>query len=306
VTAGGAGLPESFVRTVTSTFEGGAAWLERLPALLADCQSRWNLTSGPPYTNLSFNYVAPATLANGTTAVLKAGVPRPELEHEIAALRLYDGRGAVRLLAADGEAGVLLLERLEPGTTLTTLRDDDERTLIASEVMRKLWRPLPAGHPFTSVAQWGAGFSRLRRQFDGGTGPFPARMVEVAESLFDDLLASSGAPVLLHGDLHHENILSAMREPWLAIDPKGVAGEPAYEAGALIRNPIPAIFEEPDPARLSARRLDILSDVLAMDRQRLLEWSVAQAVLSAWWSYEDLGDGWQPMMRLAESLATLM
>ena len=68
-----------------------------------------------------------------------------------------------------------------------------------------------------------------------------------AESLFAGLLASMDAPVVLHGDLHHFNILSAQRQPWLAIDPKVVPGEPAYETGAFIRNPIPDIYSDPLP-----------------------------------------------------------
>ena len=116
------------------------------------------------------------------------------------------------------------------------------------------------------------------------------------------LLASSAGPVLLHGDLHHENILSAARQPWLAIDPKGVCGEPAYEVGALLRNPMPRLLDHPAPARLLARRLDLLAEVLGIDRRRLAAWGYAQAVLSAWWSLEDHGRGWEPALRVAEWL----
>jgi streptomycin 6-kinase len=110
-------------------------------------------------------------------------------------------------------------------------------------------------------------------------------------------------PVLLHGDLHHFNILSA-EDSWLAIDPKGIVGEPAYEVGAWMRNPIPNI-PEPELRRFVWRRLDILADILELDWERLRQWSLAQAVLSAWWSYEDGGDAadWEPTMRLASVLA---
>ena len=146
----------------------------------------------------------------------------------------------------------------------------------------------------------------MRTKFDGGTGPFDAKLVETAESLFTDLLASTDKPVLLHGDLHHFNILSA-GGGWLAIDPKGVVGEPAYEVGALLRNPTPHIFNEPELGRITARRLDILAEALVLDRERLRQWSLVQAVLSAWWGYEDGGDeaDWQPTMYLASVLAEL-
>jgi streptomycin 6-kinase len=192
---------------------------------------------------------------------------------------------------------------VQPGLPLLDLADDAEATAIAATVMRQFWRPLPADHPFPTVADWGEGFTRLRETFGGTTGPFDQQLVEQAESLFADLLASSAAPVLLHGDLHHWNILSSQRDDWLAIDPKGVAGEPAYEVGALMRNPTPHIFSYEQPEPLLRRRVDILEERLSFDSERLLGWSVAQAVLSAWWSYEDHGAGWEPMMAWAETLS---
>jgi streptomycin 6-kinase len=299
-------LPDSFVRTISETFGAkGVAWLKRLPRLVAECEQRYALTVLPPF-DLSYNYVAPAVRADGADVVLKLGVPNPELLTEIAALRHYDGRGIVHLLDADEALGILLLERLKPGTTLLSLADDEEATAIAAQVMGDLWRPPPAGHNFPAVAKWAAGLARLRREFDDGTGPFPARLVAQAEALFADLLGSMSDPVLLHGDLHHENILRAERRPWLALDPKGVVGEPAYEVGALLRNPLPQLLVRPRPERVQARRVDILAEILGFDRQRMIAWGVAQAVLSAWWSYEDHGHGWEPAMACAELLATLM
>jgi streptomycin 6-kinase len=93
--------------------------------------------------------------------------------------------------------------------------------------------------------------------------------------------------VLLHGDLHHWNVLRAQREPWLVIDPHGVIGEPAYETGALLRNPNDRLLDLPDPPRTLSRRVDILSERLGFDRQRIIGWAMAQAVLSAIWSVED-------------------
>lgn len=297
-------LPESFIYTVSSTFEGGKEWLASLPQLIAACQARWGLRVEPHFTGLSYNYVAPASLPDGTEIVLKLGVPREELTAEIEALRLYDGRAICHLVDADAEQGILLLERLRPGHMLTAVSDDEEATRIAAGVMRRLWRPLPEAHTFPSVAKWGDGLARLRAEFGGTTGPFSARLVEMAESLFADLLASSAEPVLLHGDLHHFNILAAGREPWLAIDPKGVSGEPAYEVGALIRNPVPDIYGWSDLEQVLARRFDILAEMLELDRQRLVAWSMAQQVLSAWWAYEDLGnEEWRPTMAVAEILA---
>jgi streptomycin 6-kinase len=197
----------------------------------------------------------------------------------------------------------MLLERLSPGTPLADLADDEAATAIAAEVMRQLWRPVPPDHPFPTVERWAEGMQRLRAEFGGGVGPFPPKLVEQAERLFADLLGSMDTPVLLHGDLHHWNILAAARQPWLAIDPKGLVGEPAYEVGALLRNKLDVA---PDIKRLTVRRVDQLAEALGFDRARLLSWNLAQAVLSAWWSYEDHGSGWEEMVEFAEMLADLV
>lgn len=283
----------------------GSAWLKRLPALIADCERRWSLTIQRPFDNLSYNYVAPALRDDGTPVVVKLGVPNPEQQTEIAALRLYDGRGIVRLLDADPALGAMLLERLTPGTPLARLADDEQATMIAAQVMRQLWRPVPPEHPFPSVARWASGLSRLRARFDGGSGPLPAGLVAQAEGLFAELLGSMAAPVLLHGDLHHENILAATRQPWLALDPKGVVGEPAYEVGALLRNPMPQLLTMPQPSRILARRIDQLAEALGFDRARIHGWALAQAVLSVWWSYEDGDSDLAAGLACAEYLAAI-
>jgi streptomycin 6-kinase len=299
-------LPDSFIRTITMTFkEEGAAWLERLPALIAECEAQWSIRVLPPFPNLSYNYVAPAVRADGSDVVLKLGVPNPEMLTEIAAMRLYDGRGIARLLEADSERGMILFERLLPGTPLTSVADDDQATRIAAQVMHDLWTPLPHEHTFPSVVDWIGGMRKLRPHFGGGTGPFPEDLVDQAEHLFMELLASSDAPVLLHGDLHHDNILSAQRAPWLAIDPKGVTGEPAYEVGALMRNPI-GVEKWPDLRRVLSRRFDILREMLGFDRQRMIAWAMAQAVLSAWWFIEDGYEEWEFETILAEHFAALL
>ncbi len=109
-------------------------------------------------------------------------------------------------------------------------------------------------------------------------------------------------PVLQHGDLHHDNILSAERQAWLAIDPKGVAGEPAYEVAALLRNPMPQLLSMPNLGLVMARRVDLLSEYLSLDRTRLVAWGLAQAVLAAWWDFEDHGHGGEQWLTCAELL----
>lgn len=297
-------VPEDFARTQVSLHgEAGVAWLNRLPTLTEDLGQRWSLEVGLPFPNLSYNWVVPARREDGARAVLKLSFPGDkEFRTEAAALAAFGGRGICHLLELDPDRGAMLLERLQPGRPLTGVGDDEEATAVAAGVMKKLWRPAPPDHAFPTVSDWSRGFERLRRRFDGGTGPIPTRLVGEAESLFAELLASGETPLLLHGDLHQENILSAGREPWLAIDPKGVVGEAAYDTAALLHNPA-GTLDVPDPRRVLERRLDVLSKELRLDRARVRAWGLAQAVLAAYWGLEDGGRVWDEALAFARLLA---
>lgn len=302
-------LPEHFVRAITSVHDDGAEWLAALPEFLAAVADRYELTLGAPF-KLSYNYVCAATRSDGRPVVLKVSPPYDEFYTEVAALRHYGVEGCVELLDADPDQGIVILERLLPGETIHALsfENDDEATRIAASVMTKLWRPLPAEHNFPTVERWSRGLQRLRDEHNGATGPLPAHLVERAEGIYRELFASAPPPVLLHGDLHHENILSATRAPYLAIDPKGVAGEPAYEVGPLFYNPQPEIFHQPNLASVLKRRLDVLAEYLPIDRERLLACAFAHSVLSAAWSVEENDSsegGWRSTILVAETLASL-
>ncbi len=302
-------LPAHFIKTNLGVYEEeGEAWLASLPERLATVAERYELSLGAPFA-LSYNYVCAATRRDGTAVVLKLSPPNQEYYTEVAALRHYQAtthstQACVALLEADAGAGLMILERILPGTSLHDLPDDDA-IRIAAEVMLKLWRPLPPDHNFPTVAKWAKGLQRLRDEHDGGTGPLPAYLVARAEATYRELLASAPAPVLLHGDLHHDNILRATRVPYLAIDPKGLAGEPAYEVAPLFYNPQPEINQLPDLAPVLARRLAILVEHLPIERERLLACAFAHSVLSAAWSVEDGDDGWQETVRVAETLLQL-
>ncbi len=301
-------IPENFARTYIEMHgEAGSAWLAQLPDQIAGLEQRWQIQVHAPYS-LSYNYVAPAVRVDGEKVVLKIGYPDRELVSEITALRHYAGKGIVRLLEADPNLGAFLIERLEPGVPLTEHPDDDQATRIAAQVMLDLWIPGPANSEgrLLSVDLWSRGFKRLRDQFNGGTGPMPAHLVERAEHIYEELQADLAPPMLLHGDLHHWNILSAQRAPWLALDPKGIIGEPAYEVGALLRNPWPDMDGVVELLRRLPRRLDIFEEMLGFDRQRMLAWSMYQAVLSSWWTYEDHHKVGEEMIAFAEAHIPLL
>jgi streptomycin 6-kinase len=297
-----------FQKIILQSFgERGRAWLENLPALLEDCCQRWDVRLGEPYA-LSYNYVAPGMRADGSRVVFKVGVPHPELFSEMAALKVYAGRGVAQLLESDPEHGAMLLECVSPGGMLSELGDDDEATRILAGRMRRIWRPLTPdqARPFYSLWRWTAAFSRLRERYNGGPGPFPAAMLERAEGLRNELLQSQGEIGLLHGDLHHDNVLRAQREPWLVIDPKGLAGEREFEVGPLLYNPWMRILTWPDLKSIQARRVDILVDELGFDRSRVAAWGFVEAVLSMIWSLEEHAPDWDEIMPVAEAMQSLL
>jgi len=319
-------LSPEFIQTIKNTFgEDGKRWLESLPGLLDEASRRWGLTDIQPVSNLSYNFVAlvqsgasdsersrsaivpirPSTMpqkACGSVqerVVLKLGVPNRELSSEIAALRFYNGHGACRLLEADSEKGMLLLEHLQPGHMLSTLEDDEQATRIAGDVMSQLWRPIPENNDsFIKLKDWFDGFKRLRRRYNGGTGPLPEKLVETAEALSSDLLSENRDVTLLHGDFHHYNVLESERG-WLAIDPKGVIGSKGYEVGPLLTNPYERFLSGINPRAQTEKRIAILSEMLGMECERIRSWAICHAVLSAWWSLED-GDDWMYAIRCAE------
>jgi len=200
------------------------------------------------------------------------------------ALRHFAGRGAIRVLRED--RGAVLLERAVPGSQLSALvaeGRDDEATAIIADVIAKLHHgKVPTGWP--TLENWAEGFERQRAR--GLHRRLPARLLDRGEWIFRDLTRSQGKLFLLHGDLHHDNILHDEKRGWLVIDPKGVIGESAYETAASIRNPMDFYPFQADPV-VMARRVAIFAERLTLDRARILGWFVGQSVLSVCWLIED-------------------
>jgi len=135
----------------------------------------------------------------------------------------------------------------------------------------------------------------------------PRDLVESASRCYARLANSQRQVRLLHGDLHHGNVLSDSRRGWLAIDPKGVVGEIEFEIGAVLRNPVerPDLFVSEETIE---NRCGVLVRRLNLDRERLLQWAFAQAVLSAIWSVEDgsVVDMKSPALSLATIIGRIL
>ena len=300
-------LPEQFQQQVRATWGArGARWLEGLPDLLEECLERWSLSLEGPLPELRYHYLAFVRTADGKDAVLKLGVPDRELVTEIQYLRAARTGPLVELLKADPERGALLLDWIRPGTPLSTLGDDEEAAWIGARLIREVPLSGPFRGDFPTLADWAQAYSRLRGCFGGSTGPLPERVVGRAEGLFAELSAPGPEPRLLHGDLHHDNILEDQKGGWTVIDPKGVIGDPVYEAARFQHNPIPAVLSWDQPGDVVRRRLLILEEVLNFDRQRLLGWAYVDAVLSACWNLEEGTGGWKTMLAWIEIYEKLL
>jgi streptomycin 6-kinase len=232
------------------------------------------LTLGKPFDGgFASVLVAPAATADGKDVVLKVQQPHRESEHEAAALELWDGDGAVRLLAHDPHEHALLLERCVPGTPLAAA--DVETALdVFVDLLPRLWKP--AGAPFRPLAEEAAWWAdSLPATWEGAGRPFERRLLDAALDTLRELPPTQSQQVLLHQDLHGENVLAAQREPWLAVDPKPLAGEREFGIAPIVRS-----FELGHSRRDVLHRFDRLTAELGLDRERARGWAIGQTI--AW------------------------
>jgi streptomycin 6-kinase len=295
--------------SLSATAEG-RAWLAGLPALVAAVEDEWDVRTGEPFGGGVGGWTAPATTADGHDAVLKLSFPHREARHEAAGLALWQGRGAVRLLRSDPDRWALLLERCRPGTPLVHAGlPADEALEVAAASLTGLWSvPPPVDHPFELVddvcAEWA---TMVRQRMDEVRPPYDAGLVALGASLLDELPATATRRVVVHGDFNPGNVLAAEREPWLAIDPKPMVGDPGYDPWPMVMQVRP----EPPPTEQATLR-DRAQRVAALvgePADRVLAWIVARTVESALWhaSRGETGGGASDMQvaRAAADVARL-
>lgn len=291
-------LPERFRQNIIDLHsERGERWLKDLPRLIAEIAQNWSLAVEKPFPNLSYHFVAPCVYEDGAKAVLKIGFNEPDsiAFGEAKMLELLNGNAAVRLLKFDKNNCALLLERLMPGEDLTGLcKINDERaTLIGIEVMKKIGRVSFENNDFPSLEKWTKSFRQAENT------EFSQRHFENGQKFFDDLINSSEKR-LLHGDLHHQNILSAEREPYLAIDPKGIIGDIGFEISTFLNNPRSWVLKHPNRREILKKRIEMFARSFEIEPNDLRKWAYAEAVLSAWWTFEDNGAGWEKWLVCAD------
>lgn len=264
--------------------EQWADWVRVLPSTAGSLMQRWGLRPDGQPTHGHCSLVVPVRSREGVAAVLKIAFPDEDSEHEHLALRRWDGAGAVRLLSADPHLRALLLERLY-GEDLSAVNNERACEVVAGLYGRLHVPALPALRSLSSfVGRQSAELTNLPR-----SAPIPRRLVEQAVSLGGELCSDRSAPErVIHTDLHYANVLAADREPWLAIDPKPLNGDPHYEPAPMLWNRWDEIAGDVRAGVL--RRLWTLTDAAGLDFDRARAWVLVRMVHNAMWAVQDGAD----------------
>ncbi|MGX5188937.1 aminoglycoside phosphotransferase family protein [Streptomyces avermitilis] len=257
----------------------GRAFIAGLPRQAADFLERWELRVDGPSMYGVCALVLPVLRADGTRAALKLQPLDEESAGEPLALRRWDGAGAVRLLEHDEATCTLLLERLDEARSLTETPDTREAVLVVARLLARLTAlPAPEG-----MRRLGDITAAMLEQVPGAVrqlaDPGDRRLVEDCAAAVREVAAEPGDR-LLHWDLHFDNVLASHRAPWLAIDPKPLAGDPGFDL-------LPAIRNRFEPAEIRWR-FDAMTEILGLDRERARAWSLARVLQNTLW---DLADG---------------
>ncbi|MCP2324673.1 streptomycin 6-kinase [Hamadaea flava] len=279
-------VPEQLVANLPKYYgDRGRAWVADAPRLAAEHLDKWGLTVDGPVMNGVVALVVPVRTADGP-AVLKLQIDDPEHPGEAAALRTWDGNGAVRLLREDPVAGTMLLERLDSRRDLLSVRDDVQAAQIVAQLLVRL-----------NAYKSPEGVRSLREIAAGMLESAPAAAQRLANPDDRKLVLEWAAAVrevagecgdqLLHWDLHFENVLAAEREEWLAIDPKPLSGDPAFELLPALHNRWHEVLAAYDPHRAVRRRFDAMVEVMGLDRQRAVLWTLGRTLQNSLWTIED-------------------
>ncbi|MFD7619351.1 aminoglycoside phosphotransferase family protein [Streptomyces sp. NPDC059802] len=274
-------VPEAFVRsTVEREGEPGAAWLAELPGIVEELLGRWDCVPDGEVMHGGVGVIVPVRRPAEGAAVVKVSFPHPGNVHEPDAFAAWGGRGAVLLHERDDEHFAMLLERVR-SSTLAEVEDSDEVMRIAGLISHRLAIPAPPELPRLrdQADAWAA---QLRQDAAELTHTLPRYVVDAAVATAQEL-GRDQPDILIHGDLHARNILRADREPWLAVDPKGYAGDPAYDGGTLLKARAPAFLEAGDLRRALFRTLHVFTEAAEVDPERARRWAQFHAVQSAFW-----------------------
>jgi streptomycin 6-kinase len=274
-------LPDEFKNIIISVNgKTGEKWLAGFDGLIDYCIHKWQFRLLPA-KKLSYNFVAPVIFGDGSKAILKLGVPGRAIISEIAALKAFNGAGFCKLLDAEPEKGIMLLENMEPGAPLNIIRDEIATTKIVAGLIKYMQKVNPiSAYPFQTSSDW---YNDLVDLYDRFGNIIPVELFTNAIAAYQSLQTHQQEQRLLHGDLHQENILSAGSGKWKAIDPKGIIAETACELIPCLMNDL----QGKDITATLSDRINVLAEELKIDKMRIIKWGAFRSVLSVYWKIED-------------------
>ncbi|GAB2463280.1 aminoglycoside phosphotransferase family protein [Streptomyces chlorus] len=274
-------MPEEFAQsTVNREGDAGAAWLAELPGIVAELLGRWGCVPDGEVMHGGVGVIVPVRRRAEESAALKVSFPHPGNVYEPDAFVAWGGCGAVLLHERDDEQFAMLLERVQP-STLAEVEDGDEVVRVAGRLNRRLAISAPPGLPRLRE-QADAWEEQLREDAEELTHALPRQVLGAAVATVREL-GRAQPDTLIHGDFHARNILRAGREPWLAVDPKGYVGDPAYDGGTLLKSRALTLLEADDLRKAVHRVLDVFAEAAELDRERVQRWAQFHAVQAAFW-----------------------
>lgn len=276
--------------------EKGTTWIDTLPTVVKALSDQWELKNITPVENMSYNYVAKA-IRYGQPVVFKIGFYKKAILDERQALFYFNGNAAIRLLDYDEQYNALLLEQAISGITLKSLYPMQEEFVIdgyADTVKRLLAKQTENTYPFRHIKDW------LKALDEFKSNRIPNNLLKRSIVLKNSLLSTMTREVVLHGDLHHDNILKN-KDTWIVIDPKGIVGEAEFEVAAFDFISADEIKNYNEVKKLFHRRLNLIAEKLKLSAERIKDWVFVRLMLSAVWFVEDNGDP-EKAISLAEIL----
>ncbi|MBG0823125.1 hydroxyurea phosphotransferase [Planomonospora sp. ID91781] len=279
-------VPDLFAASYGANGAEARAWINDLPRLGGEFLDHWGLLLDGPVAYGMASLVLPVLRSDGAPAVLKLQQLREETAGTATGLRAWKGDGIVRLLDYDEKSGTRLLERLDATRPLSAVADDGAAVQILAELMARL-TSLPAPEGLRRLSDVAAAMlDQVPRAVPALLDPGEQRLVRTCASAVAELVGEAGDR-LLHWDLHYDNVLAGEREPWLAIDPEPLAGDPGFELLPALDNRWEEMEATGDVARAVLRRFDLLTEVLGLDRGRAAGWTLGRVLQNALWDIED-------------------
>jgi streptomycin 6-kinase len=272
-----------FIQNIQTVYgDEGQLWLQQLPIQLKSLEQRWDFHFIKPLADLTFNFVGLVAFnANQKPAVIKIAPRSEHLLRELHCL-LWFKKAGPKIYAYDEEQYVFLMQYLNPGYSLKMLvkgGEDDTATRIICHTILELQKVKQQNYPLKHLTELVADLSSLQGHID-------AKILNKAQSLFTELTQDRSQDVLLHGDLHHDNIIRH-ESSWKVIDPHGYIGDPAAEVGVMIRNPMDCFPQDKPLATIIDTRINILKEELPFDPQKIKAWAFVMTILSAAWNMQD-------------------